>query len=187
MLALGERLLEEREIHGFDKVAAMGPDIVIRHLSGVDWPAVAAIYQQGIDSRLATFETAVPQWEAWNDAQLPDHRLVAVECAEVVGWAVLRRVSPRPAYAGVVANAIYVAEAARGRGVGKVLLLALLAGADAAGFWTVEAGIFPENHASLRLHEGCGFRRVGIRERIGRLDGRWRDVILLERRSPVVD
>jgi len=100
---------------------------------------------------------------------LPDHRLVAVEGGEVDGWAVLRRVSPRPAYAGVVANAVYVAEAARGRGVGKALLLALLAGADAAGFWTVEAGIFPENHASLRLHESCGFRRVGTRERIGRL------------------
>jgi phosphinothricin acetyltransferase len=111
---------------------------------------------------------------------------VATAAGEILGWAVLRGVSKRQVYAGVAEDAVYVAAAARGEGVGRAVLLALLEGADAAGIWTVQAGVFPENEASLRLHKGCGFRRVGIQERIGKLDGEWRDVVLLERRSPVV-
>jgi len=185
--ALGERLLEEREIHGFDKVPGVRQDIVVRGLTEADWPAIAAIYQEGIDTRLATFETALPTWEGWNDGQLPGHRLVATSGDEVLGWAVLRSVSKRPVYAGVTEDAVYVAAAARGKGVGRRVLLALVEGADAAGIWTVQAGIFPENEASLRLHESCGFRRVGVHERLGKLDGEWRDVVLMERRSPAVD
>jgi L-amino acid N-acyltransferase YncA len=174
------------EVTAFDKVPAVRPDIVIRNLTEVDWPAIAAIYQEGIDTRLATFETALPTWEGWSEGQLPGHRLVATAAGEILGWAVLRGVSKRQVYAGVAEDAVYVAAAARGEGVGRAVLLALLEGADAAGIWTVQAGVFPENEASLRLHESCGFRRVGIHERIGKLDGEWRDVVLLERRSPAV-
>ena len=152
-----------------------------------DWPAVRAIYEAGIATGDATFETTAPDWPAWDAAHLPDHRLVAREDAgQVVGWAALAPVSDRCAYAGVVENSIYVAPDAQGRGVGRALLAAVVASAEQAGIWTVQTGIFPENQPSVRLHEACGFRVVGVRERLGRLDGRWRDVLLLERRSPVI-
>jgi phosphinothricin acetyltransferase len=162
-------------------------DIRIDRLEPADWPAVAAIYAEGIATGNATFETAPPTWERWDASHLAGHRLVArAGDGQVVAWAALAPVSDRCVYAGVAENSIYVAEAARGRGAGRRLLTALLAGAEQAGIWTVQTGIFPENTASLALHQRCGFRVVGVRERIGQLHGRWRDVLLLERRSPVV-
>jgi L-amino acid N-acyltransferase YncA len=159
----------------------------IEPLTAAHWPAVRAIYEQGIATGDATFETAAPTWEAWDGGHLAGHRLVAVADGRVVGWAALSPVSERCAYAGVAEASVYVAADAAGRGVGRALLERLVAGAEAAGIWTVQAGVFPENAASLALHRRCGFRTVGVRERLGKLDGRWRDVVLLERRSPLVD
>jgi L-amino acid N-acyltransferase YncA len=158
--------------------------VEIQPLRPADWPAVRAIYEAGIATGDATFETAAPTWEAWDAAHLPGHRLLATDGDRVLGWAALAPVSDRCAYAGVAEDSIYVAPRAQGRGVGRVLLDALVASAERAGIWTVQTGIFPENRASVRLHQACGFRVVGVRERIGRLHGRWRDVLLLERRSP---
>jgi L-amino acid N-acyltransferase YncA len=161
------------------ELEAMRPD---------DWPAVRAIYEVGIATGNATFETTAPDWPAWDAAHLPDHRLVArvrVD-GQVVGWTALAPVSDRCAYAGVAEESIYVAPQAQGRGVGRALLTAVLASAERGGIWTVQTGIFPENQPSVRLHEACGFRVVGVRERLGRLGGRWRDVLLLERRSPII-
>jgi L-amino acid N-acyltransferase YncA len=151
-----------------------------------DWLTVERIWAEGIATGVATFETETPAWETFDADRLPGHRLVAELDGEVVGWATLTRVSGRPCYAGVVENSVYVSEQARGRGVGRALLEALLAGADAAGIWTIQTAVFPENEASLALHERAGFRVVGRRERIARLDGVWRDTLFLERRSPVV-
>jgi L-amino acid N-acyltransferase YncA len=159
---------------------------VVRPLTGADWPAVRAIYEEGIAGGDATFETAAPAWADWDRGHLARPRLVATLSGRVVGWAALSPVSERRAYAGVAEASVYVAGADTGRGVGRALLERLVAGAEAAGIWTVQAGIFPENAASLTLHRRCGFRTVGVRERVGRLDGRWRDVVLLERRSPWV-
>ena len=155
-------------------------------LGAGDWPAVRAIYEAGIATGDATFETDVPDWAAWDAAHLADHRLVARVDGTVVGWVALAPVSDRRAYAGVAEDSIYVAPDAQGRGVGRALLAAVVASADRGGIWTIQTGIFPENQASVRLHEACGFRVVGVRERLGRLHGRWRDVLLLERRSPAV-
>ncbi|KOU13809.1 phosphinothricin acetyltransferase [Streptomyces sp. WM6372] len=150
---------------------------------------VLAIYQLGIDAGNATFETSAPTWEAFDAAKLPGHRLAALDdgSGRVLGWAAVVPVSDRCAYAGVVEHSVYVHPAAQGRGVGLALLDALLASTDAAGIWTVQSGIFPENTASLALHRRAGFRIIGTRERIGRHHGRWRDVVLVERRSPTVD
>ena len=149
------------------------------------WEEVAAIYAEGVATGNATFETSVPSWDEWDRAHLQKHRLVAIDGA-VLGWAALAPVSDRCVYGGVVENSVYVAAAARGRGVGRALLDELVASTEAAGIWTIQTGIFPENESSIRLHERAGFRIVGRRERLGRLDGEWRDVLLLERRSPVV-
>jgi L-amino acid N-acyltransferase YncA len=151
-----------------------------------DWPAVRAIYEAGIATGNATFETTAPDWPAWDATHLPDHRLVARLDGRVVGWTALAPVSDRCAYAGVVEDSIYVAPDAQGRGVGRALLAAVVTSAEQAGIWTVQTGIFPENETSVRLHQACGFRVVGVRERLGQLHGRWRDVLLLERRSPVI-
>ncbi|MFI8483974.1 GNAT family N-acetyltransferase [Streptomyces rubrogriseus] len=148
---------------------------------------VLAIYQLGIDEGNATFETTAPTWEAFDKAKLPDHRLVALDGDRVLGWAVVVPISDRCAYAGVVEQSVYVHPDARGRRVGLALLTALLASTDAAGIWTVQSGIFPENTASLALHQRVGFRVIGTRERIGRHHGAWRDVVLVERRSPSVN
>jgi phosphinothricin acetyltransferase len=157
----------------------------IRDLRPGDWPEVAAIYEDGIRTGNATFETGVPSWEDWDGAH-GEHRLVAELDDRVAGWAALSPVSDRSCYRGVAENSVYVAAWARGRGVGRGLLEELIARSEAAGIWTLRAGIFPENKASVRLHMVCGFRLVGVHERLGELDGVWRDVLLLERRSEVV-
>jgi L-amino acid N-acyltransferase YncA len=155
-----------------------------RSLTAEDWPAVKAIYEEGIASGDATFEQAAPPWSDWDAAHLPGCRLVAIGGdGRVVGWAALTRVSSRCVYAGVAEVSVYVALNARGRGIGTQLLTALVERSEAHGLWTLQAGVFPENVASVTLHERCGFRVVGRRERLGQMDGRWRDVLLLERRS----
>jgi phosphinothricin acetyltransferase len=159
--------------------------IAVEPMRASDWPAVAGIYQQGIDTGDATFETRVPSWEAWDAGHLNAARLVAREEGRVVGWAALSPVSDRCVYGGVAEVSVYVAGAARGRGIGRRLLEALALASEEAGIWTLQAGIFPENGGSAALHERCGFRVVGRRERLGRMAGRWRDVLLLERRSKV--
>jgi L-amino acid N-acyltransferase YncA len=158
--------------------------LLIRPLEAEDWEAVAAVYAAGIASRNATFETEVPGWEAWDAAHLAAHRLVAERDGRVVGWAALSPVSSRGCYAGVAEDGVYVAADAQGRGVGRALLERLLADSEAAGIWTVQTSVFPENVASVALHVACGFRIVGTRERIARLDGEWRDVLFMERRAP---
>jgi phosphinothricin acetyltransferase len=148
---------------------------------------VLAIYQAGIDEGNATFETAAPAWTAFDAAKLPEHRLVALgETGQVLGWAAVVPVSERSAYAGVVEHSVYVHAGARGRGVGTALLNALIASTERAGIWTLQSGVFPENTASLALHERCGFRVVGTRRKVGRHHRVWRDVVLIERRSPVI-
>ena len=153
-----------------------------------DAVAVLEIYQVGIDEGDATFETQAPSWPDFDRVRLLEHRFVAVRPSDqtVVGWVAAQRVSPRQAYVGVVEHSVYVDPAARGQGVGQALLAALVASTEAAGIWTIQSAIFPENVASLALHDSAGFRRIGRRERIGRQDGRWRDVVLDERRSPTV-
>ena len=152
-----------------------------------DWPAIRTIYEAGIATGDATFETTAPDWPAWDGAHLADHRPVARDdVGLLVGWAALAPVSDRCAYAGVAEDSIYIAPQAQGQGIGRALLTAVVTSAEQAGIWTVQTGIFPENQPSVRLHEACGFRVVGVRERLGQLHGRWRDVLLLERRSPVI-
>jgi L-amino acid N-acyltransferase YncA len=151
-----------------------------------DWEAARAIYREGIATGNATFETDVPDWEAWDKNHLRACRLVARADGHVVGWAALTPYSSRRAYAGVAGLSIYVSASARGQGIGRALLSALIEASEQAGLWTLQAGIFPENAASLALHRACGFREVGRRERIGRLNGVWRDVVLMERRSEAV-
>jgi L-amino acid N-acyltransferase YncA len=165
---------------------ADAPSVELRPLQPDDWDAVAEIYWDGMRDGLATFQTEVPSWAEWDAAHLPGHRLVADLLGEVVGWAALSPASRRRCYAGVVEDSIYVACGARGLGIGRALLDALVAGSEAAGIWTIQTSIFPENRASLALHERCGFRVVGTRERIAKRDGIWRDTVFLERRSGVV-
>lgn len=159
----------------------------LRILTPDDWPRVRDIYADGIASGDATFETSVPDWPDWDRGHLAECRLAAEdENGTVLGWAALSPVSNRCVYGGVAEVSVYVDSAAHGRGVGRTLLAGLVASAEEAGIWTLQAGIFPENDASVRLHEGCGFRVVGRRERLGKMGDRWRDVLLLERRSAVV-
>lgn len=150
-----------------------------------DWPEVRRIYAEGISTGNATFEAAPPSWETWDGGHRRDCRLVVRDGASLLGWAALAPVSERCVYGGVAEVSVYVAEAARGRGVGRRLLAALIEESERQGIWTLQAGIFPENGSSLRLHRALGFRDVGRRERIGKLGESWRDVLLLERRSPV--
>jgi L-amino acid N-acyltransferase YncA len=158
--------------------------LTVRAMHAADADPVLAIYQAGLDDGDASFETVAPDWAAFDAAKLPAHRLVAVdEAGAVLGWVAVTPVSSRAVYAGVVEHSVYVDPAARGRGAGRLLLDALIASTEEAGIWTIQSGVFPENTASLRLHERAGFRTVGVRERVGRHHGRWRDVVLLERRS----
>jgi phosphinothricin acetyltransferase len=159
---------------------------LVRDLFAEDWPAVEAIYAAGIATGNATFETATPTWEAFDGTRLPSLRLVADAEGQVVGWAAVSAVSDRCVYAGVVEHSVYVAPSSQGRGVGRLLLTALIQQSEARGIWTIQSGIFPENAASLALHEGCGFRIIGTREQVGCHDGRWRDVVMVERRSKLV-
>jgi phosphinothricin acetyltransferase len=158
--------------------------VTIESMREEDWPACALIYEDGVD--VGTFEETVPGWRAWDAAHLPEPRLVAREGGVILGWAALAPVSARPCYRGVTENSIYVARGARGRGVGRALLETLVAQADTLGVWTIQAGILAGNNASVALHERCGFRVVGTRERIAQKRGAWRDVVLMERRSELV-
>ncbi len=160
-------------------------EVTIEPMNTADWESVRAIYVEGIATGDATFEQTAPDWKSWDAAHRPGCRLVARDGGEVVGWAALSRTSTRAVYAGVAEVSVYVAEEARGRGVGRKLLASLVSESEAAGIWTLQAGIFPENVASIRLHAAAGFREVGRRERIGQMNGRWRDTILMERRSAV--
>ena len=156
-------------------------------LQAADWPAAAAIYAEGIAGGNATFEQDAPAWDAWDAGHLPGLRLAARAAdGSLVGWAALSPVSGRCVYAGVAEVSVYVAGGAQGHGVGQALLERLVAESETAGLWTLQAGIFPENGASVALHQRCGFRVVGVRQRLGQLRGVWRDVLLLERRSALV-
>ncbi|WP_163513461.1 helix-turn-helix domain-containing GNAT family N-acetyltransferase [Fodinicola acaciae] len=159
-------------------------DVNVRPLLPRDWPDVRRIYAEGIATGLATFETDVPSRAALDAKWLPDQRWVAEVDGAVAGWAALTAASSRPCYAGVAETSVYIADGMRGRGVGKALLHQQVSGADAAGIWTLQSAIFAENTASLALHHAAGFRTVGIRERIARLNGRWHDTVFIERRAP---
>jgi phosphinothricin acetyltransferase len=161
--------------------------VEIRDLRPGDWQEVARIYAEGIATGNATFETDVPSWDAWDGVHLHHPRLVGTVAGAVVGWAAVVPVSSRPVYSGVAEISLYVGEAARGGGIGTELLAAFVRAADAEGIWMLQTSVFPENEASLRLLEGSGFRVAGRRERIGQLHGRWRDTVLLERRSEVIE
>jgi phosphinothricin acetyltransferase len=167
-------------------MGAVASLLELRPLDPGDWPAVEEIYWDGIRAGLATLEAESPTWEAWDAGHLADLRLVAQVWDEVVGWAALAPVSARRAYRGVAEASVYVARPWRGQGVGRRLVERLVADSERAGIWTVQTSIFPENRPSLALFSRCGFRVVGLRERIGKRDGLWRDTVLLERRSPVV-
>lgn len=159
--------------------------VLLEPMTPGDWDAVRSIYAAGIATGDATFETEAPAWERWDATHLPGHRLVARVGGRVAGWAALSPVSERCVYRGVAEDSIYIDPAMAGRGIGRALLGALVAGAERDGIWTIQTGIFPENLASLALHRACGFREVGVRERLGEHRGRWRDVVLMERRSAV--
>jgi L-amino acid N-acyltransferase YncA len=163
--------------------------IRLREMTADDWPAVEKIYAQGIEDGEATFEVATPTWAAFDAGKLPGMRIVAVDGGDaVIGWAAASAISSRPAYRGVVEHSVYIHRSARGQGIGRLLLTAFIDAADRAGVWTIQSSIFPENSASLKLHEASGFRVVGRRERIaqaavGPHAGEWRDTILIERRA----
>ena len=161
-----------------------GVDLRIAAMTPADWDDVRRIYAEGIATGNATMETSVPEWENWDAAHRKDCRLVARgPGGEILGLAALSPVSERCAYGGVAEVSVYVAGAARGHGVGRALLSELVRVSEEAGIWTLQAGIFPENTASIAIHHACGFRTVGVREKLGKLGGVWRDVALLERRS----
>jgi L-amino acid N-acyltransferase YncA len=169
----------------------MDAEIRMEPMRAIDWPEVRAIYLEGIATGNATFEQTAPEWEKWDAGHLPGARIVArcggeIAGSEILGWAALSGVSSRCVYAGVAEVSVYVAEKARGRGVGRDLMARLIEESEAQGIWTLQAGIFPENVASIALHQRAGFRIVGQRERLGQMYGRWRDVVLMERRSPVI-
>jgi L-amino acid N-acyltransferase YncA len=163
-----------------------GADVLVEPMTGNHAAAVLAIYQAGIEEGNATFEIRAPDWAAFTAARLPAHRFVAFARGRLAGWVATSAVSGRCVYAGVVEHSVYVDPADRGRGIGRCLLDRLIASTEAAGIWTIQSGIFPENTASVALHQAAGFRVVGTRERIGQHHGRWRDVVFIERRSPVV-
>ena len=158
-------------------------DLTTRPMSAGDWPRVEQIYAAGIATGNATFETRTPSWEAWDSGHRADLRFVALRDGEVVGWVAAGPISQRRCYAGVVEHSVYVAAHERRRGIGLALMRTLIDAAEAAGVWTIQTGIFPENHASVTLHQRVGFRIVGRRERMAQLHGVWRDVYLLERRG----
>ncbi|HVF28621.1 MAG TPA: GNAT family N-acetyltransferase [Pyrinomonadaceae bacterium] len=159
---------------------------VIDEMTSAHWELVRSIYLEGIATGNATFETQAPAWESWDAAHLTHSRLIVRVGGTICGWAALSRVSSRCVYGGVAEVSAYVGSNHRGKGFGRALLEALVVSSERNGIWTLQAGVFPENEASIALHEACGFREVGRRERIGKLSGRWRDTVLLERRSMIV-
>lgn len=161
-------------------------DIVMDQMVASDWPEVRSIYLEGIETGNATFDTEVPSWEEWDQKYLQDCRLLAKIGKDVIGWAALLPTSSKKAFAGAAELSIYLSKASTGKGIGTKLMTYMIAESEAKGFWTLQSGIFPENKGSIRLHENAGFVEVGVRERIGKLNGVWRDVVLLERRSRVV-
>ena len=161
-------------------------EVVIESMTADNWLAVRAVYLEGIATGEATFETEAPSWETWDSGHLSFARLVALGGEDVIGWAALSPVSQGKAYAGVAEVSVYVAAHSRGKGVGKALLERLIQESEQNGIWTLQAAVFPENAATIALHVGLGFREVGRRERISKLNGNWRDTILLERRSEIV-
>lgn len=158
-------------------------DFDIRDMRTEDWPAVRKIYSEGIATGNATFETETPEWAKWDQGHLRDCRLVAQDGERIVGWAALSSVSTRQVYSGVAEVSVYVAAQTQGRGVGRLLLQSLVEQSERCGIWTLQAGIFPQNIPSVALHKACGFREVGLRQKLGQRGGIWRDVLLLERRS----
>jgi L-amino acid N-acyltransferase YncA len=160
-------------------------NLALEKMKSADWNAVRAIYEEGIATGHATFETEVPEWRAWDRSHLRDCRLVAKAKEQVVGWTALSPVSERCVYAGVAEVSIYITSSARGQGIGKTLLKALIDKSEKVGIWTLQAGVFSENTASIALHKACGFREIGYRSRIGQTGDVWRDVVLLERRSEI--
>jgi phosphinothricin acetyltransferase len=161
-------------------------DIEIRSLKQKDWYTVAEIYKQGIETSNATFQTEIPTWDAWNSCHLNSCRIVAIFNNEIIGWAALTPVSGRCVYAGVAEVSVYVSSQYKGQKVGTKLLNELILESEKEGIWTLQASVFPENFASFKIHENLGFRKVGLREKIGKMSGIWRDTILLERRSKIV-
>lgn len=159
--------------------------IVIAPMQPGHWEAVRKIYEEGIATGNATFQRSAPTWQEWDISHVQHSRFVALEDNEVLGWAALTPVSSRCVYAGVGEVSVYVSENARGKGVGKLLLSELVADSERNGYWTLQSGIFPENTASVKIHEACGFRIIGTREKIGQMDGVWRDNLFLERRSKI--
>jgi phosphinothricin acetyltransferase len=161
-------------------------NILLRPMTENDWPSVAEIYKQGIETGNATFEKDIPTWEKWNAGHLPDCRIVATIDDSVIAWAALTPVSGRCVYAGVGEVSVYVSNKYQGLKIGTKILEKLISESEESGVWTLQAGIFPENKASIKIHENLGFRLVGFREKIGKMDGIWRDTILLERRSKII-
>lgn len=160
--------------------------VIIRALLPTDWQQVKDIYESGIATGIATFETTAPDWEKWDAGHLPFGRLVATDAQNILGWAALSPVSSRCVYGGVAEVSVYVSENSRGQGIGKKLLEQLIAASEAAGIWTLQAGIFTENIASVKLHQHSGFRVIGVRDKIGKLKNQWKDNFILERRSTTV-
>jgi L-amino acid N-acyltransferase YncA len=158
----------------------------IKPIQESDYFAIAKIYLQGIATGHATFQTEAPEWDAWNKSHLSFCRLAAFEGAEMLGWAALSPVSSRFVYGGVAEVSIYVASSARGKGIGKILFAQLIKESEENGLWTLQSGIFPENISSIKLHEEMGFRKIGYREKIGNMNGLWRDNVIMERRSKIV-
>lgn len=155
----------------------------IRNFFQDDYAVVKSIYQQGIDTGHATFQQQAKDWAEWDESTLPECRLVAELNGEVVGWAALSPVSTRCVYSGVAEISVYIATDHSGKGIGQLLLSTLVTCSEEAGFWTLTAGIFPENVASIAIHEKCGFRKLGVRHKLGKMKGKWRDVVVMERRS----
>ncbi|NNJ88520.1 MAG: N-acetyltransferase [Eudoraea sp.] len=158
----------------------------IRSMTPEDWPAVSRIYKEGIATGYATFEQEIPSYENWDKAHIKECRLIASEAETITGWAALSPVSSRCVYGGVGEVSVYISKDHRGKGIGKRLLLSLIDASENAGYWTIQSGIFPENKASTKIHEQCGFRLIGCRERVGKLDGVWKDNLIYEKRSTSV-
>lgn len=157
-----------------------------RTLKAADWPSVSRIYAEGIATGYATFEKEIPTFENWDKDHLSSCRIVAEKNSEILGWAALSPVSDRCVYGGVAEVSVYIGTGHRGLGIGKLLMKKLISLSETAGIWTLQSGIFPENTGSIKLHENLGFRRIGHRERVGKLDGVWKDNVIFERRSKVV-